>query len=347
MADLLTSMRRLFVVSLLAGAGYVAAQIPASRGGLLARDGSGLATSRSWGYQLQNAAPDRIASSIDVLVIDSQGSSAQNETLSTTSVERFQQRADGSKRIVLAYMSIGEAEAYRFYWQPHWRIFKPSWLGTENKDWKDNHRVRFWEAGWRQIIVGAAPTLLDRGLELVMASRKPYIDRILDAGFDGVYLDRVDAYYDWAKTKPGAEAAMIALVREISSYAKARKPGFLVVPQNAEELLKHKLYRQHIDAIAKEDLYFGSDHTEAANKPSDVSASVALLNLAKAERLPVLVVEYLADPASRAQAQSLAQARGYMLHFADRTLDRPPEPLLNNVIDRPRDQPPPPARPKG
>jgi cysteinyl-tRNA synthetase len=38
--------------------------------------------------------------------------------------------------IALAYMSIGEAEEYRFYWQPEWAYAPPAWLGPENPDWQ-------------------------------------------------------------------------------------------------------------------------------------------------------------------------------------------------------------------
>ena len=72
-------------------------------------------------------------------------------------------------------MSIGEAEDYRFYWREEWDDSGPSWLDVENADWPGNYKVRFWDSGWQSIML-------------------QYADRILAAGFDGVYLDIIDAY---------------------------------------------------------------------------------------------------------------------------------------------------------
>ena len=41
-------------------------------------------------------------------------------------VERLKQKANGGKRLVICYMSIGEAEDYRYYWQSEWKRNKPA-----------------------------------------------------------------------------------------------------------------------------------------------------------------------------------------------------------------------------
>lgn len=88
-------------------------------------------------------------------------------------------KLNGGKRLVLSYMSIGEAEDYRFYWQEKWNSDQPSWMEGENPDWEGNFKVRYWEEEWQSIIFG---------------SHESYLGKILDAGFDGVYLDIIDAY---------------------------------------------------------------------------------------------------------------------------------------------------------
>jgi len=55
---------------------------------------------------------------------------------------------NGRQKIVLAYMSIGEAEDYRFYWNPNWWPGSPEWLGPTNPDWAGNYKIRFWMSGW-------------------------------------------------------------------------------------------------------------------------------------------------------------------------------------------------------
>ncbi len=85
-------------------------------------------------------------------------------------------------RLVICYMSIGEAENYRFYWQNSWNSSKPQWLEAENPDWAGNYKVRYWYPEWQAIIFG---------------NSNSYLDRILSAGFDGVYLDIVDAFENY------------------------------------------------------------------------------------------------------------------------------------------------------
>jgi cysteinyl-tRNA synthetase, unknown class len=340
---LLKQIVRLAVLAGLAAAIYGATLVQMPRPRLGPRAGPSIMEARTWGYQLQNAAPDRIASAIDVLVIDSQRSREPHTTVSPADVRRFKTRPDGRERIVLAYLSVGEAESYRYYWRSHWSFLRPSWLGAENAEWKGNFKVRFWQTGWQKILLDQRRSLFDVMFEMISEERKAYIDRILDAGFDGVYLDRVDIYEEWATEHSRAETDMIALVSALSGYAKARRPGFLIVPQNAEELLQHASYRGQIDAVGKEDLFFGISHSEDENPAKDVAASVAYLNRARADKLPVFVVEYLTSPEKRAWAAARAREHGFLLHYAARQLNRPPETLVLPLVP----VVPTTARPKG
>ena len=56
---------------------------------------------------------------------------------------------------------------------------------------------------------------------------------------------------------------MIAFVQALAARARALKPGFLIVPQNAEELLTDQAYRAVIDGLGKEDLLFGEIKEQA------------------------------------------------------------------------------------
>jgi cysteinyl-tRNA synthetase, unknown class len=94
-------------------------------------------------------------------------------------ITQLKNKANGGKRLVISYMSIGEAEDYRFYWQAGWKPGKPSWLDDENPDWAGNYKLRYWEQDWQKIIFG---------------NDDSYTKKIINAGFDGVYLDVIDAY---------------------------------------------------------------------------------------------------------------------------------------------------------
>jgi cysteinyl-tRNA synthetase, unknown class len=297
---------------------------PASRPPLPARDGPALVDVKSWGYQLQGARPNMVPVETDLLVIDYARHGTHETAWTPADVEAFRTRADGRRRIVLAYLSIGEAENYRYYWRRWWHQVKPAWIGPENKSWRGNYHVQYWQPDWQALFVATTRSKLDQLTESFVPWRKPYLDRILEAGFDGVYLDRVDAFGDW-ETRTTAEAEMAAFVGSISAAAKARKPGTIVIAQNGEELLTGVAYRQSIDGIAKEDLLFGLKGDQIENSRDDVASSTALLNNARMDKLPVFVVEYLTAPEKRASAQRRMGELGYILHFARRRLNAAPE----------------------
>jgi cysteinyl-tRNA synthetase len=112
----------------------------------------------------------------DLLIIDLH---YQDLQLSAAEVASLKTKKDGGSRLVVAYMSIGEAEDYRYYWDPSWDANPPHWLLAENPDWPGNYKVRYWDPEWQEIIFGSAGS---------------YAGKILDAGFDGVYLDLIDAF---------------------------------------------------------------------------------------------------------------------------------------------------------
>ncbi|WP_459926194.1 endo alpha-1,4 polygalactosaminidase [Flavobacterium covae] len=97
----------------------------------------------------------------------------------STEINQLKNKENGGRRLVISYMSIGEAESYRYYWQTNWFANKPSWLDEENPDWKGNFKVKYWDEKWQNIIYG---------------NNNSYLKKILDANFDGVYLDIIDAF---------------------------------------------------------------------------------------------------------------------------------------------------------
>jgi cysteinyl-tRNA synthetase len=101
------------------------------------------------------------------------------EPFTAGEVETLRNKANGGKRLVICYLSIGEAEDYRYYWQSNWKRGNPEWLYKENPDWEGNYKVKFWMDDWQKIIFG---------------NENSYLDKILDAEFDGVYLDIIDAF---------------------------------------------------------------------------------------------------------------------------------------------------------
>ena len=103
----------------------------------------------------------------------------ENISYTHEEIARLKSKQNGGSRLVVCYMSIGEAEDYRYYWESSWNQNKPEWLDKENPDWEGNYKVKYWNPEWQSIIYG---------------NDESYLKKILDAGFDGVYLDIIDAY---------------------------------------------------------------------------------------------------------------------------------------------------------
>lgn len=262
-----------------------------------------LRSAKSWGYQLQSIDVGKLArSTYDVLVIDAgDGGSG----LSRGEIARLKRKSDGARRLVVAYLNVGEAEDYRSYWRKDWHTRPPDWLGAENCRWKGDHRVQHWRAKWREILY--------RGRGSALA-------RLLGLGVDGVWLDRVDIYYQWLPRRWQAARDMVELVRELAAVGRATNPELLVIPQNGEELLSEPSYREVIDGIGKEDLLYGDRGNDVANAPERVARAERNLAPARTARLPVLAVEYAREAASRDDAARRLAERGHLAYLGPRSL---------------------------
>jgi cysteinyl-tRNA synthetase len=116
------------------------------------------------------------ATNYDALIIDLY---FDENALTSSDITALSTKQNGGSRLVIAYMSIGEAEDYRSYWQQGWKVGSPSFIKKENPNWKGNYKVMYWDPEWQTIIYG---------------NDGSYVKKILDAGFDGVYLDIIDAF---------------------------------------------------------------------------------------------------------------------------------------------------------
>lgn len=99
--------------------------------------------------------------------------------LTKKDIDYIKEKKDGGERLVCSYMSVGEAENYRDYWEESWNDNPPPWICEANANWEGNYKVMYWTKPWRDILFGQSDS---------------YLDKVLAAGFDGVYLDVVDAY---------------------------------------------------------------------------------------------------------------------------------------------------------
>ncbi len=101
------------------------------------------------------------------------------EPFTKRSVRGMQFKKLGARRLVFAYMNIGEADSFRYYWKSNWREGAPSFLASPKAGSPDTHYVQYWNPAWQKLITGDANS---------------YLYGIFAQGFDGVVIDGVEAY---------------------------------------------------------------------------------------------------------------------------------------------------------
>ena len=226
-------------------------------------------------------------------------------------------RSGKAGRKVVAYLSIGEAEDYRSYWQSDWAsngkrtAAAPVWLGIENPDWKGNYQIKYWSADWQKLMLAA-------------------VDDAMARGFDGVYLDIVDGFQTYEQgadgylddrinpdTKQSYRRDMVDWVKAIAARARAKNPEALVVPQNGSQLVADKDFVQVISAQAIEDLFTNGKKLQPASHTDEILGHLKTLALAKK---PVLLIEYPRTPERKALSKKLAKENGLVWLVTDRQL---------------------------
>lgn len=285
---------------------------------------------RSWAIQLQNPDPATIAKTpYDLVTIDYSRDASAAGAFTRQEVAQMKRRPDGSERLLIAYMSIGEIEDYRYYWEQNgWgkKSKRPSWIGAENPEWLHNYTVKFWNQGWKDIIYAKAGS---------------YLDKIIDAGFDGVYLDKIDitdVLEDAAPKGKTAFGLMVEFVQGIRAAADRRKPGFLMIASNAEAALDDDDYRATMNAIGKEDLFYNSKFTGGKlvdgfpNEADATKEQIRLLQNLINDNKVVLSVEYLdSKPELIDKTAKKLVDLGYVPYFGPRDLAR----LSEKMVQRP------------
>lgn len=262
-------------------------------------------------YQLQRIDLQAIGETKFDLVIMDYSRDGSDERKFTSGEIAALKSSPGGPKTVLSYMSIGEAEDYRWYWQKSWDRNRdgrpdagaPDWLGRSNPDWPGNYKVRYWDPEWQSIVY-------------------EYMDKVLAAGYDGVYLDVVDAYQYWRPREPAVATAdeMVSFVEDIAEHARVTRnhPDFQVFVQNAEELSRHPDYVQTVSGIGKEDLFYDGNRRQPA---SEVRWSVNQLDRFKEAGKPVLVTDYVTQRDKIDAFYRKAEVHGYIPYATRRDLD--------------------------
>lgn len=269
-----------------------------------------------WVYVLQfsdTVTPSAMAAtSFDLVVMDYSADGSQDTEFLPSDIAAIK----ASGKVVLAYMSIGEAEIQRFYWDSSWNDQPspdpdaPAWLGPFNPQFPDNYKVRYWDPQWQAIIFGTASGV-----------NKSYLDRIIDQGFDGVYLDIIDGFEFWSSemaelTRLQARADMIHFVVAIRDYARVTRgvSNFLIFPQNGPAIIHDDsnqldalgtYYLGRISGIGAEDTFYNALDAQTSATVTEVTQLLDTYRSGSGDTRLVLAVDYvwdLSDPIGAANA---------------------------------------------
>ena len=254
---------------------------------------------------LQDFGFDKVArADPDVVVVDYSWDGGADRELTREDVSRLRQRA-GVPRLVLAYLSIGEAENYRYYWKDAARGGKAAFIAKPNRNWPGNFRVRYWDPEWQRILFGGP---------------RAYLSRILAAGFDGVYLDTVDAAEAFEdEGVADAAARMGDLVTRLVASARAERPGFLVIAQNPYKILGIPAVVDGLSGAVAEAVAFRSDRPVPEREWNPLRD---VLRGFRATGRTVMMVEYVKSADARRRFGDLCAGEGFLCYIGTRSLGR-------------------------
>ncbi len=196
----------------------------------------------SWGVQYQKFKKDDLkpiaALPIDLVVLgrlDGWGKEWQATNIKDIKSDKW----------LLAYISAGQAQPHEWYWQNAWNKKPPAWQIPRQTRF-GSFNVNYWDLEWQKIVMQT-------------------IDRIIKSGFDGMFVDQADPYYNGGF--PGGasrenQRRSRDLVCKMAKYARAKQPGFRIVTNGTADLLDFTGFSGCVDGIAAEHLWFKGTHVK-------------------------------------------------------------------------------------
>jgi uncharacterized protein (TIGR01370 family) len=244
-----------------------------------------LARAQRWAPAFGCDEPPLGIGSFELAVIDGLGSRDAGSRPSRTLVATLSERT-----LLLAYVSVGSVEE----WRPHAVQVPSEWALGPVPDRPDEHYVDVRERGWRALLAAQARQLAD-------------------AGFDGLFLGRLDV----AEAHPELIDAVVGAVAAL----RAAVPQLLLVAHNGLAVAD----RLAIDAIAHEDVFARWDGGYRRPPRTVTERIVGRLRRLRRRGLAIFTLDY-AQPGSRLAVEAVqrAVAEGFRPAVSVATLDRLP-----------------------
>src|SRR5262245_11439360 len=114
-----------------------------------------------WGIQYQNVDLQAVAASnLDLIVLDPSLNDAELRFIRREECKLIKTKRDGTRRLVLAYLCVGEVDTKRWYWPARLLQAPPKWVGPENPNWPGSRSVMFWAEEWQKLVFQSHDSIL-------------------------------------------------------------------------------------------------------------------------------------------------------------------------------------------
>jgi len=183
---------------------------------------------------------------------------------------------DKAGRICLGYLSVGEAQTCRWYWD---EVKGASWVLSENPNWGGDHLVDLRSAAWRELVV------------------KREARRLVERGYDGFFLDTLDTaevlLQADGKRFAGVEEGLVRLVAEL----RREYPGAVIVANRGFSVLDGTA--PLLDGLMVEGVRSTYDFEAKRSRrlsADEIAWMDARLAEVKRHGLPVFALDYVEPP---------------------------------------------------
>lgn len=210
-----------------------------------------------------------------------------------------------SRTILIGYVSLGEVGDYRWFWP---QMAGKPWVLDKNPNW-NSYFVDVRAPEWHDL-------LLDK-----------IIPKILEDGFDGLFLDTVDnaeylEKYHPVKKYPGSQAAMIQLIRKM----RLRFPDIHIIANRGFAILEQ--IAGDIDGVVAESVFTTVDF-ENEGKMRILRTEEYTVNLRRLmavknrSKIKVFTLDYLEKHKEREISRLISKSRefGFIPYVSTPRLD--------------------------
>ncbi len=232
-----------------------------------------LSNIKYWAYNIQNVdTPQQreqlVGTHFDLYVLETvtteKGQADFEMSQLVQDIRQYNIQTRNIDPIILAYVDVGQAEDWRWYWQDEWEIGNPEWIvGGDPNGWVGNYPVAYWHSVWESIAIYGY-------------QGQSHVQATLAADFDGIYMDWVEAFSDDnvvakvkadfgltddAQARQKAAELMFDFIEKMGAQAQITNSDYLIVAQNASDLYDFNplRYKELMDGIALEAIWYDGD----------------------------------------------------------------------------------------